>query len=134
MKTNRNTRVLMTLAFLLMVAGAGCQQGQQHRQVAFRSGMNQSVEALQAGDLKEAKAHVDKVRGHAQDFEEKRLVQSMDELIAGSQSMMDGDVEQAKVAWSSIEDPHLSREVRSKAAAVMNVDVPLVAKNEGGAQ
>jgi len=130
MKARVLERVSIFLVLWLVLVGSGCQS--QQRSASLQTGLNESIDSVQAGDLKTARTALEGVKGKAKSFEEKRLVQSVDELIAGAESLMQGEVGQAKVAWSNIEDPQLNREVRVKASAVMGLDVPMIAvKNTG---
>ena len=128
MKARVLERASVLMVLWLVMLGSGCQS--QQRSVTLRQGLNQSVDAVHAGDLQAARTELDGVKGKAKSFEEKRLVQSVDELIAGAKALMAGDVTEAKLAWSKIEDPQLNREVRVKASAVMDLDVPMVVVKE----
>jgi hypothetical protein len=115
----------MALAVLLAMAGllGGCQN---KNNIAYQMHLEKSVNLLRAGDVDGASQSVDAARLYAKSYDQKRSLESMDQLIGGSMAMLKGDVTQAKNDWSNIADPHLSREVRVKANVVMGVKVPLV--------
>jgi len=117
---------LRKFAFVGLLAVASMLTGCQQNRAAFNTGIRQSIESVQSGDLQTASKHLDEARPNAKTHEDKRIVASVDELIDGANAMMIGDVNQAKADWSSIPDPHFNREVRVKADAMMGVKVPLV--------
>jgi len=132
MKTHIFTMVSSGAVLLMVILGAGC-QGQQQR-TAFCHGIHQSIDAVQGGDLQGARVHLREARGNAKSFEDRRLVNSVDGLISGTEYLMDGRIEEAKRTWSRIEDPQLNREVRVKASALMGLDVPVLSAGKGEEQ
>jgi hypothetical protein len=125
MNISRISRLWPCVAVLLAVFMlTGCQE---QNNTSFNQSIRQSIDSVQAGDLEMAAKHLDEARPNAKTHDNKRVVASVDSLIEGAESMMAGDVAQAKANWSNIEDPHFNREVRVKADMVMGVKVPLIA-------
>ena len=112
---------LLALASML----TGCQQPSR---AVFNESIRQSVDSVQAGDMETADTHLAVARKNAKTHEDKRIVESMDDLVTGAKAMMTGDVDAAKQQWADIDDPWFNREVRVKADALMGVKVPLVAQ------
>ena len=116
-------------AFVGLLAAAimlsGCQQPSR---AVFNESIRQSVDSVQAGDMETAETHLAEARKNAKTHEDKRIVQSIDDLVTGAKAMMNGDVDAAKQQWADIEDPRFNREVRVKADAMMGVKVPLIAE------
>lgn len=112
---------LLVLAIML----SGCQQPSR---AVFNESIRQSVDSVQAGDMETADTHLDEARKNAKTYEDKRIVQSIDDLVTGAKAMMAGDIDAAKQQWADIDDPRFNREVRVKADAMMGVKVPLVAQ------
>ncbi|MBW8016275.1 MAG: hypothetical protein FVQ82_08820 [Planctomycetes bacterium] len=104
---------------------SGCQQPSR---AVFNESIRQSVDSVQAGDMETADIHLAEARKNAKSHEDKRIVQSIDDLVTGAKAMMAGDVAGAKQQWADIDDPHFNREVRIKANVMMGVRVPLVAQ------
>lgn len=128
MDNSKLSRLLPCVAVLLAVfLLTGCQE---QSRVSFNQSIRQSLDSVQAGDLEMANNHLDKARPNAKTHDDKRVLQSVDNLIGGAEAMMVGDVAQAQANWSNIPDPHFNREVRVKSDAVMGVKVPLVIVNK----
>lgn len=94
------------------------QTAECHRQVVL------CTQAIGAGDLAQAAEHLAMAEAQATSFEQRRQVQSLGKLLEGAEALMAGDGLAASQAWSQIEDPQLSREVRIK-AQLIGMDVPL---------
>lgn len=112
--------VAVVLAVFMLT---GCQENR----LQFNESIHLSLDSVRAGDLQMADKHLDDARPNAKSHNEKTVVKSIDDLIDGAQAMMTGDVTTAQNEWSSIPDPHFSREVRVKSDAIMGVKIPLVA-------
>lgn len=133
METQLDRRWIWVLVALSVIVGAsflvGCGSTQKTEAdpagPVFGQHVAQTTAAINAGDLEAARSHLDRTRPLARTYEQKRKVQSLDQLIAGSEALMDGHVALAAAEWSRIEDPVLNREVRVK-ARVIGVDVPLM--------
>ena len=113
----------ISLLLAAIVLAGGCQT---QRVADYRRSMTDGVRAVQAGELEQAEGCIENAKKNARGYEQQRQVQSMEQLIAGAQAMMDGRVELAKAAWSEIADPRLNLEVRRQADAVMGVEVPMI--------
>lgn len=124
----KNFEVFRKIAFVGLLAAASMLSGcQQPSRAVFNQSIRQSVDSVQAGDVDTAETHLAEARKNAETYEDKRIVKSIDDLVAGAKAMMTGDVDTAKQQWSDIDDPGFNREVRVKADALMGVKVPLVA-------
>lgn len=97
----------------------------------FQEPLTASTQAINAGELELARQYLGQARAAAADHDQQVKVDSVEHLIAGTEALMVGDPDRARTAWSQIEEPHLSREVRHKARLV-GIDVPIGAS--GGAQ
>jgi len=93
------------------------------RQQTFEHELEQSTAAIRAGDLDDARGHVDHAAANASSPREHEKAESLSRLIAGAQALMDGDAAAARTEWSLIDDPVLRGEVRAKARRV-GFDVP----------
>lgn len=124
-RENKIIQVAFSCLSVFLAGLSGCTSREQCKSI-FQNNLAASMEAVNAGDLQGAKQSLEAGCGCAKEYEQKRLCSSMEELIAGAEAMMAGNVAQAKTAWSKIEDPQLSREVRVKASAVMGLEVPMV--------
>ena len=118
-------------ALVGLVLLGGCQSGQkaEEQEAALRWQFQEQAirctQAIQAGDLEQARVHLSAAKAKALWHEQERQVQSLEKLIAGAEALMTGDGALARAEWSRIEDPRLSREVRVK-AKLIDVDVPLM--------
>ena len=125
----------LALALLIVVAlvtMAGCGSMfkadadlDAQKQAAFQASLAQCTQAINAGDLAGARVVLSDLDDRAEAFQQERQVQSLGQLLAGAEALMSGDGALAQAAWSRIEDPHLSREVRVK-ASLIGIDVPLM--------
>ena len=90
----------------------------------FQEQLTWSTQAINAGDLEQARVHLDEARAAASNSKERQKVESLDKLIVGAEALMEGDPARARAEWSWIDEPHLSREVRHKARLIgLNVSV-----------
>lgn len=113
------------------IVASGCQSTQEVDAAAamrarqFDVALVATTEAISDGDLDQARTHLDEARDRAVTTQQKTKVSSLEHLIAGAESMMDGDPQAAAVQWSRIDDPALHREVQTKARQVgMSVPSP----------
>ena len=113
----------LVVAVAVLAVFTGCNS---YCKKAFKANMADSVRAVQKGRLDEASEHLDSACDCAKSYEQKRQLQSMQELIEGSKAMMDGNAAHARASWSQIRDPHLNREVRKKADSVIGIEVPMI--------
>ena len=91
----------------------------------FQEQLAWSTQAINAGDLEQARAHLEAARDAASSSKERQKVDSLDKLIVGAEALMEGDPARARSEWSWIDEPNLSREVRHK-ARLMGLSVPVV--------
>ena len=131
MSKKQSFQVVVSCLLVSTLCLSGC-RSQDQCKLIFQNNLADSIEAVKAGDLQGAKQSLEAGCDCAKEYEQQRLCSSMEELIAGAQYMMDGQVAQAKTAWSNIADPHLSRQVRVKASAVMDLEVPMVPAEKRG--
>jgi hypothetical protein len=107
---------------LLTIVTAGCQSAPRtDGSVAarqFQENLVRSTEAISAGDLDQARVHLAAARAVASGPRQTGKVRSLESLITGAEFLLAGDAEQARDAWSSIEDAELKRQVRSKAEQI----------------
>ncbi len=90
----------------------------------FQEPLTASTQAISAGDLEQAKHYLSQARAVAADHDQQVKVDSLEHLIAGTEALMVGEPDRARTAWSQIEEPRLSREVRHK-ARLIGIDVPI---------
>ncbi len=95
----------------------------------FQEQMISCTQANNAGDLGQARVHLDQARAVALSSKQQRKVESLDYLIDGTEALMSGEVDVARRAWAKIDEPHLSREVRHK-ARLIGMDVPMTTEGE----
>lgn len=89
----------------------------------YREQVLLATQAINEGNLKQAKEHVRSARGKAFSRTQQRKLQSLESLIAGAEALRSGDGSMAAAEWSQIRDPSLLAEVREKARRI-GVDVP----------
>jgi hypothetical protein len=121
-KLQMGLKFLVVLALVAVVAGCG---GSQCKTI-FRENMTRSVTAVEAGQLDKAQQYINSAKDCAKSYEQRRQLDSMEELVNGAQAMMDGQVADAKASLSRIRDPQLNHEVRRKAQSVLGVDVSMI--------
>jgi hypothetical protein len=95
----------------------------------FREQVLLATQAINNGDLNQAKKHVRSAKGKAFSRSQQRKIQSLESLIAGAEALREGDGSMAAAEWSQIQDPSLQAEVRKKARRI-GVDVPENPVNE----
>ncbi len=99
------------------------------RYVQFRDQLVFTTQAINAGDLERARAHLGEARAVAARPKQYRKVQSLKQLILGAEALRAGEPDRARVEWARIEERSLSREVRHK-ARLIGIDVPIVPLEE----
>lgn len=82
------------------------------------------VAAVRRGDLATALSKATIANEYAQTQRQQRLAKSLLLLIEGAQAILDGQVDQAGIAWSQIPDPTLRSEVMQRADR-LGVHVPI---------
>ena len=97
-----------TLALVMLLGLGGCQSASRldAMEAANRTAFNQklaaSTQAIQAGDLQQAKVHLEAARSKAAGYEQNRKVQSLAQLIGGAEALIDGNAATASTQWSQI--------------------------------
>jgi hypothetical protein len=99
---------------------------------AFRDQLARTTQAVNAGDLEEAKTQLRQARAATTTSRQVQKVQGLQHLIAGAEALRAGDPQGARTAWARIEEPHLRREVRHK-ARLIGLEVPMVPDGQEGA-
>jgi hypothetical protein len=99
---------------------------------AFRDQLARTAQAVNAGDLEEAKSQLRQARSSTTTTRQAQKVEGLEQLIAGAEALRAGDPEGARSAWARIEEPHLRREVRHK-ARLIGLEVPVVSDGQEGA-
>ena len=101
----------------------------------YRDGLVLSTQAINAGDLDQARVHLEGARAAITNAKQERKVDAMDRLIAGTEALRDGNPALAKAEWSRIEERRLRREVTYR-AHMIGIDVPEepIAEEEGAIQ
>lgn len=89
----------------------------------FQTNLTLTTEAINAGELAQAREHLKGTERLASSAAQRRKVQSLEQLIDGAEALRDGDPDKARIAWAQIEEPRLRREVRHK-ARLIGMDVP----------
>jgi hypothetical protein len=107
------------------LASAGCQTSRGVTGDVSGEQLRLSAQAINAGDLDQAKVHLSAARAGPGSPARDLKVQSLQQLIAGAEALMEGDAEGARAAWSRIQDPTLRTEVRHK-ARLIGINVPVV--------
>ena len=121
--------VVVVLTGIVVLGGCASNRGlgiDAVEQAKCRSEIASCAMAIQAGDLAQARTHLEAAKLGATNFTLGRQVRSLERLIAGAEALEAGDIESARQQWSQIQDPRLAREVRIKAQRI-GVDVPLTA-------
>ncbi len=124
-------RPWLRAACAVTVAAGGCaatpgvEQSEVEAYRQFKEQLTLSTQAINAGDLEQARTHLKGASSAATRSEQVQKVQSLDRLITGAEALRSGDPERARSEWSRIEETDLAREVRHK-ARLMGLDVPMV--------
>ena len=111
----------LALAFVGLLL-PGCSSTAFSREQARLENLDTAMRAaaadLNGADLDAAAEHLDEADRLADSDFEKRKVQSLRQVIAGAQHLMDGSGADAAEAWARIPSPTLRYEVQEKAAGV----------------
>jgi hypothetical protein len=110
-------------AAVIAISLTGC-QSHKAEPAASSQLLTASTQALGAGDLELARQYLDQARAVTVTPAQQVKVDSLDRLIDGTEALRAGDPDGARMAWSQIQEPHLSREVRHK-ARLIGLDVPM---------
>jgi hypothetical protein len=97
---------------------------------AFIDHLTLTTEAINAGDLDQAKARLGRARAATATARDVQKVDGLEHLIAGAEALRSGNPEGAKSAWAQIEEPRLRREVRHK-ARLIGLEVPVLSADQG---
>ena len=136
------TRRVLTCGWLTWLGAAalliGCQSAYKTsitndlaRRQQFQEQLVLSTEAINAGDLEQAREHVRDAASWAVGPSEEQKVDSLEKLIAGAEALLAGEADEAQRQWAQIEDRELSAEVRGKARLVgMAVSDPVLTIEE----
>ncbi len=119
----RHGQRLALSAAVITIVLTGCQSPKADPAASSQL-LTASTQALGAGDLELARQYLDQARAVAATPEQQVKVDSLDRLIDGTEALRAGDPDGARSAWSQIQEPHLSREVRHK-ARLIGLDVPM---------
>ena len=97
---------------------------------AFRDQLALTTQAINAGDLDEAKLRLSRTRTTVTTPRQVEKVGGLEMLIVGAEALRAGDPDGARAAWAKIEEPKLRREVRHK-ARLIGLEVPILSGQEG---
>jgi hypothetical protein len=85
---------------------------------AYLTHLNATTQAINAGDLRTARAQLDQAASTARSPLHRAQVADLDALLLGAEALMLGDGQSAREAWSNIDDPQLRGQVRDRAATL----------------
>ncbi len=88
------------------------------RRQSFQEQLVLSTQAINAGDLVQARSHLNDAAAWAVGPSEEQKVDGLERLITGAEALLAGQADEAQLQWAEIEDPQLSEEVRGKARLV----------------
>jgi len=110
-------------AAVIAIILTGCQSSKADPTASSQI-LTASTQALGAGDLELARQYLDQARAATVTPAQQVKIDSLDWLIDGTEALRAGDPDGARTAWSQIQEPNLSREVRHK-ARLIGLDVPM---------
>lgn len=100
---------------------------------AFDQQMVVTTQAINAGELDQAREHLDQAGREASSPGQQQMVRSLQRLVDGAEALRNGDPDRARDEWARIDEPRLRREVRHK-ARLIGMDVPKATLEDGTTQ